>query len=146
MDQWVYLSSQDSASLYRDNHGGNFTIQLPKVLQGNGDWEVALTEIKLPPLGPRIKTIEVCTDICEHTIVGDELHPILRRIALLSPEKESFHSFHTNIYRKGTGTNVHQIKIYLVDSQGNGIRLRKGYAYAVECTLHFRQTPLRLCL
>lgn len=74
---YLYLSSKPSA-IYPENTASNFTVQLPRTISGVK--ECGVIEVRLPNT-PQ-KSLFVCTDLCEDSIVDNNSLQVLRRVAL----------------------------------------------------------------
>lgn len=73
---YLFINSEDSLTIYPNNTGDNFTVELPKPIQlESEDWRVAVTEIKSDKgNGYYI----ICCDIVEESYIKDKYLPVLR--------------------------------------------------------------------
>ena len=72
---YLNLSSTDSLNYHPENTTYDFTVELPRAIEGN--FECALLEFSCTSVG---EDLYVYTDICEPQYVHDSLLPLLRVI------------------------------------------------------------------
>ncbi len=101
-------------------------LNLPKVLELEGTWEVAVTEI----LGRVTQSCYLCADFVEPSIVDHSQLGVIRKLyrsTTLSKtfDREEFHTINRN--------RLGQLHLFLIDFEGNRIENK-----TFEVVLHFR--------
>ena len=83
MEQYVYISSEDSSVYFTNNNAHTFKIHLKSPLVLDSSWRVAIVEFYAKSGKTKLKTSEqdvyVYSDICSGSIVKGEEQPLLRR-------------------------------------------------------------------
>ena len=130
-DFYLYVSSGDSLWIFPRNKGNDFSIELPRYLNLEGNWEVAIVELKVSgDLGDR--DFYVKSDL----IQPDPLYgnTILRRAWVKNKNYQTRYAF--PFYHPLTSRNVKRFNVTLepVNSYWTGIP-------AIHCslTLHFKR-------
>ena len=77
MSHFFFFDSRDSKNHHPYNTSSDFTVELPKTYDLNGDWEVALKEIEVR-VGEDL--FYVFSDICQESYVAETLAPVLRSV------------------------------------------------------------------
>lgn len=134
----MYLSHSDCIDLYPSNTHADFTVQLPKTLELQGDWDVGLWSLKISVKHESSEWPElyVCCDGVVMTYVNGRSMRLLRRLTV--PQKYQEISFrpvqyfmYDNSYRRDT---IH-LGILPVNALGSGsLQIQQA-----ECTLHFKK-------
>ena len=125
----IVLSSTDSIVKYVKNTAYDFHVQLPKPIHLQGHWTVSLTDLQIPLIN---KSVLICTDICENSIIGEKELPVLRRV---TPDSEYIEFGHLNeipIRIKHFQT----IRIYIRDDNNSPVKLLN---HKVTVTLEFKK-------
>ena len=107
---YLFLSSNDSKIFHPHNSPFNFTIELPKTLDLQGNWKCALAEIFYSE--SLDQDLFVYCDICEYSYIDDGYKPILRVV-------NGSDIYDTLFYQPITTQFVNRIHIYIKDEAGN---------------------------
>ena len=120
---YVYLSSKPSTT-YSENTASDFTIQLPRTISGVE--ECGVVEVRLPST-PK-KTLFVCTDLCEDSIVNNKSFQVLRRVELKT--------VHPNVitYVPLRVQSFDRVRVYILQASGQPVNLTGE----TTITLHLR--------
>lgn len=125
MNMRMVLRSSDDATLF-DNTPHDFNVQLDKQTIIEGNWVVALTEIKVIYTGTikQVKDLYVYTDVCTGSIVGKSERPLLRRVHIdtnnTSKTSKTLSAnivFDTPYYVPVRVKELDQIRIYIKDEK-----------------------------
>ena len=82
----LVLRSSDSQQVYNGNTPHDFMVHLPKPLYlHEGHWTVSLLELNLSVATTQPK-LYVCSNLCQNSIVGDRVLPLLRLVNLVKAE------------------------------------------------------------
>lgn len=78
----MVLRSSDSKSLHTNNKPWDFRIRLPRLLPLTIEWTVELTEISISKVIEDTfqNEIYIYCSICDESIVGEKVLPLLRRV------------------------------------------------------------------
>lgn len=113
----MVLKSTDSKAYYPQNQTWNFRVRLPRSLPLKGYWTVELTEISIL----RVEStkfqneIYVYCSLCDDSIVGDQLLPLLRRVYI----EKTGNAIFLRPYRIPLRFNdLRDVHVYIKDSQG----------------------------
>ena len=133
-DFYLYVSSTDSRWIYPGNTANDFTIELPRYLNLEGNWEIALVELRVTgDLDGR--DFYVKSDLLQPDPIYSER--ILRRVWVKNKSKNVETRYKVPFYRSITSRNVKRFNVTLkpVDTYWTGIS-------ADRCclTLHFKKT------
>ena len=138
MDQYLFLSSTDTLSIFSSNHAGDFKVILPEEIDCvSNEWELALIDYDLPRPPKGAYSMKICVDVCEPSICANSRLPVVRVVPSALFRNQLSHP----IYIKIRPQRLKEIRIYLLDIKGNSISRLQG---STSVTLHLRQTPLRL--
>jgi hypothetical protein len=130
MDQfYLFLSSGDSKNLHPANNASDFTVQLPRIISLEGQWECGLTEIDVN--GGLPEPLYLCTDACIESYVKNTSLPLLRVVVA-----EDYTVYQVPYYMRVSGDNLHSIRIYLKNQDLQEIKSSPG---EIWCVLHFRR-------
>ncbi|CAC5400698.1 unnamed protein product [Mytilus coruscus] len=116
MDEfYLYVSSEDSLSLFENNNGGASRIQLHKSYTLDGEWECALLELSFFPKFPiPTRRIFFCSDFVIDTYAREMSLPILQSAGVLNEDIADI-VYKKPIYLKVTTNELYQIKFVLRD-------------------------------
>lgn len=109
---YLYLSSNDSKKYFPNNKSYEFTVQLPRVLNLDETWSVALTEVNILNYTNNFKELNIYSNIVQHRIVGCQELQLLARI--IDPEKQ----IENPIYLPVCLEDITQVKVSVSDDQG----------------------------
>ena len=147
----MVLKSSDGARLFENNTAHDFTVQLDRMIQLEGYWVVALTEIGITyrDTSKHIENVYVYSNICEESFVGSSEHPLLRKIHISKDETEQYTKnrqkhmtthliLNTPYYIPVRLGQLNQIRIYITDEDGQP----SSFINEEACvTLHFKKYP-----
>ena len=137
MDFYVNISSDNSLDYFPNNSPSDFRLHLKQTLRLHGHWTVALTDIQYSIPSSKGKNIWVYSNICENTIVGDTLEPLLRKIPIAGKKGETRNkSFPIPYYKHVLPHEVESIQIYVYGDDKENISFK---AFPLRCTLHFKK-------
>lgn len=121
----MVLKSTDSSE-YFDNQPNCFRVHLNKQIHLDGYWSVALTEFGTESWDPVKKTPEVyiCCDICEETIVGGRITPLMASFSWRETGKQ--HYLHVSVlYSRKDWSTTEDLYIYNRQSRQFSFILRR---------------------
>jgi hypothetical protein len=133
---YLFLASSDSKEFYPENIPSQFIVQLPHILQLQGDWFCALRSFDyrgdtvLPP------ELYICSDICEDSIVRNTQTSVLQYINTPEKTKSLSLQFKDPYYLKITQTQLNRIKFCLLSSTLTQTNISTG---TVHCILHLKK-------
>ena len=131
-DFYVLVSSNDSTSYFPANVAADFKIHLKRRMILQGHWVCALTELHCQnPVRKGIKAMCVYSNICDTSIIGDDVAPLMRRIPI---QNTTNYEFKNRNYIRVALSEIGMIHIYIKTDRYKGMRI----AGAVNCTLHFK--------
>ena len=138
-DHYMYLHSRDSLALYPKNSPGECWIQLPKRYTLEGQWSCALIDVSLDcDFTPRSNRLYLCCDIVEDSYVRGTSLPVLRNIEVnVRYKKLKTELFPHPLYIPVKRTQLHLVKLYLLDNQLNPVNFKEN---DLHCVLHLKQT------
>lgn len=134
---FLFLSSVDSKH-YRGNTPDNFTVQLSREIQLEGNWTCALTEISFKSnfSGTHVPSaLNVCTNICDDSCVGDYNIQILRRIPVLYMNSSVQHLYTVPYFIPVVKNNFNNITVYITDENLNSPSIESE----VLCTIQLKK-------
>ena len=106
MDKYIYITWDDGKPRFPDNQPNNFWLQLPSTLVLQGEWCVALMDVKMKTQSK--KSIFLLSDVCEESYVKGNRYPVLRRL------DEKTAEFKVPRFLKVTRQQVQRIHIWLL--------------------------------
>ena len=135
---YLYLSSQDSLDVRKNNNPSEFLIQLPKSYTLDGNWTCAVTEITLTcDFSPRSKRLYLCCDIVEETCVRGTLLPVLRSFEIETKYKrQKYKEFKVPAYLPVTITHLNSLRFYVKDENLNTVEFNTN---DLHCVLHLKR-------
>ena len=109
---YLFLSSQDSLDVRKNNSSSDFWIQLPKTYSLEGQWLCALKQVSFTcDFKPKTRRLYVCSDIVEESYVRNTLVPIVRNIEIYNKSKKYLtENFDDDIYLPVNVTQLTSIK------------------------------------
>jgi len=106
---FLFLASRDSKESHPENRTSSFIVELPRPLNLEGVWVCGLKEIYFSSEIKGQGQVEVYCNICEESIVGSSLKPLLRRIPL---ERQQQHfTFQDTYYVKVSRPQIQRVEI-----------------------------------
>lgn len=132
---YLYLTSEDSKETHPENNSFDFTVELPRSLTLEGDWECSLKELGF---SNQIKSdfLYICSDICEESLACDTVYPILRVIYNDQKRKWKALTFQDPFYIKLRRQNVSRIRIFI---RGRRLEPLVTENTLLKCTVHLRK-------
>ena len=132
MSHFFFFDSRDSKNHHPDNTSSDFTVELPKTYDLNGDWEVALKEIEV-----RVSEdlFYVFSDICQESYVSETLAPVLRSVRRDKKNKTLF-TFTDPYYIQVRTDKLSRVRIFI---RGRNLQLLVTDTTVLYCTLHLRK-------
>ena len=126
---YIYLHAKDAT--FNNDHEYIFELPGGLFLQG----EVGLTEIEysVKRRGKDLKCFDVCCDICDVSLAGDTVLPILRRVHVDKPQ--NFQIFQPTYYLPLSKPWAASLKVYI-----RPVHAVKS-SFVIEtfnCTLHIK--------
>ena len=111
--KYLFLSSEDSTTIYSSNKGSNFIVDLPEPLELHGEWYCALSEIYITKnKGVKKQNYYIYCDIIDYSYINNNYFPLLRIVS----ESSTF----TNLYYfKVKQQTVKQITISIKKKTGD---------------------------
>ena len=137
-DHYLFLSSQDSIDVRKNNDPSEFYIELPKPYALQGYWDCGLTEISFTTkFTPRSKRLYLCCDLVEESYVNDTLRPILRNVEVQSRYgKLKSIEFVRPLYVKIRSQHFQKVRLYLLDESLLPVQFETN---DLHCVLHLRK-------
>ena len=123
---FLYLGWRDSIKTHRSNKPYNFIVDLPKTLLLEGEWEVALTDIKIK--ASKRVSFYILTDFCEESIVKGSQRSVLRRV------DDKFGIYPLPYYVKVIKSEIQRVRVIVLDQNLDFFELTE-----INCTLHLRR-------
>jgi hypothetical protein len=124
---YLYLTYEDSRNVHPDNTNIDFTIELPRTLYLDGEWDCCLKDVTFSSPNPNI--VYVCSDLCVESFACDTSYPILRVVPSIEPNSISLtfsDSYYIRVHKRSLGL----IRIFI---RGDKLLTTKtGIAY---CTI-----------
>lgn len=137
-DLHLYLSSQDSLDIRKNNNPSDFWIQFPRTYTLEGHWMCAVKEISFTSnFTPKSSRLYLCCDIVEESYVRETSLPVLRNIEIQSRYKKLKASeFSSPTYVPVKVTNLNTIRLYLLDEHLNQVEFQSS---DLHCVLHLKR-------
>jgi hypothetical protein len=146
---YIYLNSNASSELFRDNRADSFIQKLPRRLtradftrfSTKECWEVALVDLRTPKFhgDNSCESVSIYCDICQVSMYENDMRPVLsvvhRPHTQFNKAKPIIHTVDTPRYITVTDHTIEYIKIYLLDEEGRPVPFENG---SLRCTLHLR--------
>lgn len=126
--KYVYLSPEDSKTIYPNNNSYDFTVILAAPLQLNSNFKVALTEIDFE--GGSSLDLYIYSDVCGSSNVLGQNLPILR----YTNKAREFQKLN---YINVTRSFIDSIKIFIRDSSHN---IPTDTLQNLKCSLVFKSS------
>ena len=135
---YLFLGNDDMLDIYPNNKPTNFTVELPQTLYLDGNWECAICELKYIPIREynTLRFFYLCSDICEQSIAGKKIVPILRQCVCYKDSEIIDERFEHLFYLPVTRDQIRHLTIYLRDEFLNVI---PNEIKTLRCTLHLRK-------
>lgn len=135
---YVYLNSQDSTNLRKNNSPSEFFVQFPKSYQLEDLWKCALIEVTLTcDFKPRSSRLYVCCDIVQDSYVRNTSLPVLRNIEISGRyNRIKTETFTNPVYTRIKVHTLDSIRIVLKDENLNPIIFESN---DFHCLLHFKK-------
>lgn len=132
-DFYLFISSQDSTDIRKNNVPSDFSIQFPKPYKLEGNWVCALKEIHISlDFKPKSSRLYLCCDLLEDSYVGNTLAPVLRNVEIQSRYKK-FKSTEYNdpAYIKVKASFFQSVRFYLRDERLNPVEFTSNDLHCV---------------
>jgi hypothetical protein len=130
---YLYLTSEDSRNAHRANTNIDFTIELPRTLYLDGEWECSLKEVTFSLPNPNI--LYVCSDLCVESFACDTSYPILRVVPNVKPNLTSL-TFNDSYYVGVNKRRLEQLRIFIRGEKLTSVTTKTGIVY---CTIHLKR-------
>jgi len=133
----MVLRSSDSKHFHPNNTTGDFNVHLPVPLDFTGNWTVALTKFTISRWSKKTFKPElyVCSDVVEHTVVGESEIPLLRRVYVKGAGNQIFDTPYQVPLRI---TELSDLRVYIRNVDNVPASFLQG---EVSVTLVFRRLP-----
>ena len=137
-DFYLFLSSQDSHNVRKNNNTSDFWIQLPKTYSLEGQWLCALKRVSLTcDFKPKTRTLYLCSDILEESYVRNTLVPVVRNTEIYNKSKKYLtENFEDDTYLSVNVTHLISVRVYLRDSDLKPVLFDSN---DLHCVLHFQK-------
>jgi hypothetical protein len=130
---YFYLSSNDSKDKHPENSPDDFTIELPRSLTLNGDWEFCLKELTSPPAS---EILYICSDLCVESFACNTSYPILRVVSGGVSKNKRTLTFDDPYYVRVKTDRLGHLRIFIRGADLKPIHFKSGI---VTCTLHLKR-------
>ena len=138
MDKYIVFGNSDSKTMYPDNTSYKFRVKLAQRLTFEGLWFVSLLELhfgKIILTNLIEHTVDIMCNLCDTSLVGEGLLPLLRRIDLR--DGPNYH-FNTLWHIPVVVTDTSFIDIYIKPSANTSLSFLKE---DTKVTLLLRRYP-----
>ena len=135
MSHYFFVSSEESKDIYPMNSLLDFTVELPRMYDLEGQWEIALLDMEVRKRSVSMPDLYLFCDLCENSYSLHSELPVLRRFTLKAGMRINL-TFPTPYYIKLSRHMFNRFRIYLRNKVGQSIAVDKGTLY---CTLHIRK-------
>ena len=137
-DFYLFLSSQDSLYVRKNNNTPDFWIQLPKTYSLEGQWLCALKQVSFTcDFKPKTRRLYLCSDIVGESYVRNTLVPVVRNIEIYKKAKKYLtENFEDDTYLSMDVTHLTSVRVYLRDSDLKPIQFDSN---DLHCVLHFKK-------
>lgn len=140
MEHFLYLSSDASKDLYRDNNTASFRVKLPSkiILDNPAKWSVALLDVDLPKTDESYKCqyITFQSSLCSPTVHNEKLQPIMERFYYTEIRAGRPIRIDRPRYVPVNMSSIDVIDVDIISDTGAHPSFKPGQA---NCTLHLRQ-------
>ena len=123
---FLHVGWKDSIDLHPGNRPNDFIVDLPKTLHLEGEWQIALADIKVKTA--KKSSFYLLADFCEESLLKGSLYPVLRRV----DQKETHYPF--PYFLQVTKAEVQSLKLTIVDQN-----LKPYEVNEFDCTLCLRK-------
>jgi hypothetical protein len=130
---YLYLTYDDSRNVHPDNKNADFSVELPRTLYLDGDWECCLKDVTFSSPSPNI--LYVCSDLCVESFAHDTSYPILRCIPNIVPNSTSL-TFSESYYVRVNKRSLGRLRIFIRGDKLVPITTGTGIVY---CTIHLKR-------
>lgn len=130
MEHFLFVSSSDSLNYFPKNSPRDFTIELNKELNLEGNWKMAILDIWLE--SSKRDYLNICCDISEPSHAQD--CPIVRRLWAGEGEIEERFSF--PYYLPVHTKSLKRFRTYIKGTQGDLASLSNK---PLKCTFHLKK-------
>ena len=135
MSHYFFVSSEDSKVVYPTNNLGDFTVELPKIYDLEGQWQIALLDLEVRKTSTLMPDLYMFCDLCDNSYSSDSELPVLRRVTFKSGMRTNL-MFPIPYYINLSRHIFNRFRIYIKNKVGQPISVDKGSLY---CTLHIRK-------
>ena len=142
---YIYLQSDHCRLDYPENTAASFTVKLPRRLHLHGQWSCGLSDIIMPPVrllnraewAPALP-LNICTTLCEDSIITSMQAPVLRRIVINDREQREGTRmiFNPAYYIPIVQNDFETITLYINADFQHKVTFDDGI---LNCTLHFKK-------
>ena len=135
---YLFLSSQDSLDVRKNNSSSDFWIQLPKTFSLDGQWLCCLKQVSFTcDFKPKTQRLYLCSDIVEESYVRNTLLPVVRNIEIYNESKNYLtEKFEDGTYLPVNVTHLTSVRVYLRDSDLKPVQFDSNN---LHCLLHFKK-------
>lgn len=135
MSHYFFVSSEDSKEIYPMNSLSDFIVELPKIYDLDGQWEIALLDVEVRKKSASMPDMYLFCDLCENSYTLHSELPILRRFTLKSGMRTNL-TFQIPYYVRLSRHIFNRFRIYIKNKAGQSITVDRSTLY---CTLHIRK-------
>ena len=137
-DFYLFLSSQDSLDVRKNNNTSDCWIQLPKTYSLEGQWLCALKQVSFTcDFKPKTRRLYLCSDIVAESYVRNTLVPVVRNIEIYNKSKKYLtENFEDDTYLSVNVTHLTSVREYLRDSDLKPVQFDSN---DLHCVLHFKK-------
>ena len=137
-DFYLFLSSQDSLDVRKNNNTSDFWFQLPKTYSLEGQWLCALKQVSFTcDFKPKTQRLYLCSDIVAESYVRNTLVPVVINIEIYNKSKKyQTENFEDDTYLSVKVTHLTSVRVYLRDSDLKPVQFDSN---DLHCVLHFKK-------
>ena len=131
MSHYFFVSSEDSKDIHPMNSLSDFIVELPRMYDLEGQWEIALLDVEVSKSSVSMPDLYLFCDLCENSYSLDSELPVLRRFTFKTE------TFPTPYYIRLSCRIFNRFRIYIRNKASQSIPVDAGSLY---CTLHIRKS------
>ena len=140
-DFYLFVSSQDSLDVHKNNSSSDFWFQIPKTYSLERQRSCALKQVSFScDFKPKTRRLYLCSDIVEKSYVRNTLLPVVRNIEIYNKSRKYLtETFEEGVYLPVNITHLTSVRVYLWDSDLKPVEFDSNDLHSL---LHFKKNGL----
>lgn len=134
-EHFLFITSEDSKDQHPGNTASDFTIELPRPLNLDGNWACSIREVQFPN-NLDTPVAYICADLCQESLTCDTYYPVLRVVPTSPSKSVTTLTFTTPYYITVKQDKLQRFRIFI---RGVQLRPAKFKSGLFSCTLHLKQ-------